>query len=54
VLMERRNGLGVIGAETTQRHDPSVEQSSRSRELHRWIAHYARRYRGPAGLARGH
>src|ERR1700758_495274 len=53
VLMECHNGLGVLGAQTTHRHDASVKQSRRSREFHCWIAHDSRRYPGSAGFGRG-
>jgi hypothetical protein len=34
VLMKCHNGLGIVGTEATQRHDPSVQQLSCSRRFH--------------------
>ena len=39
VLMQLQHRLGILGAEATQRHDPPIEQSSRSLEFHELVAH---------------
>src|SRR5271170_6727907 len=38
-LMECHNGLGIVGAEAAQRHEPSVSQLTCSREFHGLTAH---------------
>jgi hypothetical protein len=53
VLMQPRDGLGIVDTEATQRHDPSVEQSGRNREFHRLVAHDPRRYSQSPRFDRG-
>jgi hypothetical protein len=51
VLMECHYGLRVVGIEATQRHEPSVEHLTRSREFHHLISHNpSRRQEATAGM----
>jgi hypothetical protein len=39
VLMQIHEGLRIVGAESAQRHDTSVEKLDRTHGFHRPIAH---------------